>query len=265
MNGLSIEKRAEVLSMLVKGSSMRSTSRHAGVTVKAIGRLLTAAGKACKKHHDKHVRGRPGRRNIQCDEPWSFVCAKEKMTDVAEPWDAAGSVWTFTSLDTDSRLIVSYHASTGRNTRSATKIMRDLRSRLDLTPNIATDQLKAYWIAANKVFGPRARLTQSKGTGITSHVERHNNTIRNSNRRYTRRTIALSKKQEQHRNMLHLMMLHYIFVRIHSTLDVTPAMEVGIDDQLRDVEWIVGLIDADTPPPKKPGPKVGTKYRKRRK
>ena len=41
-------------------------------------------------------------------------------------------------------------------------------------------------------------------------------------------------------------------------------MEAGIDDKLRDVGWIVDLIDEITKPPKKPGPKKGTKYHPRR-
>ena len=41
-------------------------------------------------------------------------------------------------------------------------------------------------------------------------------------------------------------------------------MEAGLTDKLRDVGWIVDLIDEITKPPKKPGPKTGTKYRPRK-
>ncbi len=41
-------------------------------------------------------------------------------------------------------------------------------------------------------------------------------------------------------------------------------MEAGIDDTVRDVDWIVDLIDANTPKPKKSGPKPGTKYKPRK-
>ena len=220
-----------------------------------VAKLLEDAGKACRKHHDRHVRDIPRRRNIQCDEIWSFVYAKDKSRGHALPWDKAGSSWLFTAIDADTKLAVAYHSSMKRDARSATKIMRDLQSRLNSTPNLFADRLEAYRIAVRKVFGPRARLRQSKGDGATSHVERHNLTIRMGNRRFTRKTNAFSKKHDRHVAMMHLFMLHYNFVRIHQTLRVTPAMEAGVDDKLRDMEWIVGLIDADTPEPKTPGPK----------
>ena len=85
-----------------------------------------------------------------------------------------------------------------------------------------------------------------------------------SNRRYARKTNAFSKKFSKHIDMMHLFAVHYNFCRIHTSLRVTPAMEAGITDTLKDCEWIVWLIDSMTPSPKKPGPKKGTKYRPRK-
>ena len=65
--------------------------------------------------------------------------------------------------------------------------------------------------------------------------------------------------------MVNLYTTHYNFCRVHKTLRVTPAMEAGLDTTVRDCEWIVGLIDAAAPTPRKPGPKVGTSYAKREK
>ena len=265
MNRLSKERQAQVLHLLVEGNSIRSICRLTGVSKDTVSKLLVAAGKACKKHHDRHVRGIPGRRNIQCDELWGFIYAKDKVKMHATPLDKAGSVWTWTALDSRSKLMTAYHVSMNRDARSATKILRDLKSRLERVPNIYADKLEAYRIAAKRVFGSRARLRQSKGDGVTSHVERHNLSIRMGNRRYARRTNAFSKKLERHVAMLHLWALYYNFCWIHSSLRVSPAMEAGVDDKLRDVEWIVDLIEANTPKPKKPGPKPGTKYRPRKK
>ena len=52
-------------------------------------------------------------------------------------------------------------------------------------------------------------------------------------------------------------------IRVYASLRVTPAMEAGIENTARDCEWIVSLIDAATPTPKRPGPKPGTRYAKR--
>ncbi len=91
----------------------------------------------------------------------------------------------------------------------------------------------------------------------TSHAERQNLTMRMCMRRFTRLTNAFSKRLENHIHMLSLYFVHYNFCRIHKSLRVTPAMAAGMDSQLRDMEWIVQLIEACEPKPGRRG-----KYRK---
>lgn len=88
----------------------------------------------------------------------------------------------------------------------------------------------------------------------TSYVERQNLSMRMGMRRLTRLNNCFSKKLENHLNMLSLYFVHYNFVRIHKTLKMTPAMAAGVSDTLHDTAWIVGLIDANAPAPKKRGP-----------
>ena len=71
-------------------------------------------------------------------------------------------------------------------------------------------------------------------------------------RRFTRLTNGFSKRVEKHIAMLSLYFAHYNFCRIHKTLEVTPAMEAGLTSELRDMEWIVSLIDARAPMPNRP-------------
>jgi IS1 family transposase len=250
---------------------MRSIARAENVNIVTVARLLSLAGAVCKAYHDAHVQGIPGKRNVQCDEIWSFVYAKERQAPYVDPWDAAGHTWTFTALDADSKLLISYLVAHDRGTKAATRFFKDLVGRLEKTPKITTDELISYKKAAKAVFGPRAKSVLSqmrKGEDTdhsTAYVERHNLTIRMGNRRFNRRTNAFSKKFSKHIDMMHLWVLHYNFCRIHTSLRVTPAMEAGIETQLRDCKWIVELIDAATPPPKKPGPKKGMKYQPRNK
>ena len=179
----------------------------------------------------------------------------------------AGSVWTFTALDADSKLLISYMVRKRRNTKSAAVLMKDLSGRLNKRPKLTADSLKAYGRATKKTWGTKAHLSQiRKGEETdhnTSHVERYNLTIRMANRRFTRKTNAFSKKLSKHEAAMHLFAVHYNFCRIHQTLRVSPAMEAGLTNKLRDVEWIVHLIDEITQPPKRPGPKKGAKYRPR--
>ena len=88
----------------------------------------------------------------------------------------------------------------------------------------------------------------------TSHVERHNLTMRMSMRRFTRLTNAFSKKIDNHIYMLSLYFVHYNFCRIHKSLKVTPAMEAGLTDTLHDIDFIIDLLDTREPKFRKRGP-----------
>jgi len=294
MNRLSTKQRAQIVGMLVEGVSMRAITRITGVSINTVAKLLTDAGAACAAHHDRAVRGIRGRRHIQCDEVWAFVYAKERMVSRAKaaPEDA-GNTWTWTAIDSESKVIVSYLVSTDRDGQSALALMDDLRSRIEDRSQISTDGLSAYLEGIEGAFGGDVDYAQvikeyglepedarerrySPAPGVTkcekrriegfpdmdrantSYVERSNLTVRMGNRRFTRLTNAFSKRREKHVAMLHLFFCHYNFCRIHTTLQVTPAQEAGLDPIARDYEWIVGLIDAHAPPPRKPGPRPGT-------
>src|SRR5258707_475891 len=108
MNRLPRETRIQILSMLCEGSSMRSISRVADVSINTVNKLLIDAGEACVRFHDETVRNVQSRR-VQCDEIWSFVYAKQKNVATAKRKDLAyGDVWTWTALDADHKLIISY-------------------------------------------------------------------------------------------------------------------------------------------------------------
>ena len=285
MNKLSTEKRVTTLNLLVEGMSMRAVSRAAGVSNNTVTKLLVDAGEACAEYHDQAVRGVQSRR-VQCDEIWSFCYAKAKhvSTATAAP-EGAGDVWTWTAIDADTKLIVSYEVG-DRSGATAFEFMNDLRLRLANRVQLTTDGNSAYLDAVDGAFGtaidyamlvklygqPAGREHERRysppeciGVDIrrvqgypdpdhisTSYVERHNLTIRMGMRRFTRLTNAFSKKLENHLHMLSLYFVHYNFCRVHKTLRVTPAMAAGLSGTLHDMEWIVGLIDARAPAPNRP-------------
>ena len=84
MNKLPLETRVQILSMLCEGSSMRSVSRVADVSINTVSKLLVDAGKACAAFHDEKVRGVKARR-VQVDEIWSFTAAKQKNVAMKTP------------------------------------------------------------------------------------------------------------------------------------------------------------------------------------
>jgi hypothetical protein len=63
-----------------------------------------------------------------------------------------------------------------------------------------------------------------------------------------------SKKIDMHIHALSLYFVFYNFCPMHKSLRVTPAIAAGLSDTVRDMDWIVGLIEARAGPPKKRGP-----------
>ncbi|MGR3514315.1 MAG: IS1 family transposase [Paracoccaceae bacterium] len=293
MRKLDNKTRSLIIRLLVEGNSIRATSRIADVSKNTVTKLLIDAGKACAGYHDKHVRGIEAER-IQCDEIWSFTYAKERNVEKAKAApEQSGDTWTWTALDSDSKLIVTYMVGT-RDSTSATIFMRDLQERLANRVQLTADGHKAYLNAVEDTFGDDVDFAQlvkqygeptgQKGherkyspsvcTGAkkktvtgspdpehisTSHVERQNLTMRMHMRRFTRLTNAFSKKIENHAYAVALHFMFYNFCRIHQTLKVTPAMAAGITDRLWDIEDLVQLVeDREALLPRKRGP-----YKKR--
>ena len=289
MNKLDIKTRALILKCLCEGMSIRATSRLTDVSKNTVTKLLIDAGKACEDYHFNIVRSVKAS-VIQCDEIWSFTYAKQKNVKTAKAApEEAGDTWTWTAIDSESKLIVSYMVG-GRNSEYAMAFMDDLRSRLANRVQLTTDDHKPYLEAVEEAFGgdidyamlikhyatpdgagksherkySPADCTGTKKVKISgepekklvsaSHVERQNLTMRMHMRRFTRLTNAFSKKVENHAHAVALHFMFYNFVRVHQTLRVTPAMQAGLVDRLWTIEDIVGLIDADAPAPKKRGP-----------
>jgi IS1 family transposase len=277
MNKLPVETRVQILSMLCEGSSMRSISRITGVSINTVTKLLVDAGMACAAFHDATVRNVPAVR-VQCDEIWSFAYAKNKNVKFAKAApEAAGDVWTWTALDADSKLIVSWHVG-DRSQHTGISFMADLKARLANRVQLTTDGHKAYLKAVaevdfdadyamlNKIFatdyaGP-GRYSPPKCIGAvkeaimgnpdpqhvsTSFVERQNLTMRMSMRRFTRLTNAFSKKFENHCHALALYFFFYNFCRVHKTLGATPAMASGLVDHVMKMEDAVAIIEARIP------------------
>jgi len=152
MNKLPAAKRVLILQMLCEGSSMRSISRTADVSINTVSKLLVDAGKACAAFHDEQVRGVTASR-VQCDEIWSFTYAKQKNVKAAKAApQEAGDTWTWTALDAETKLIVSWLVG-GRDAEYANAFMNDLASRLANRVQLTTDGHKAYLEAVEDAFG----------------------------------------------------------------------------------------------------------------
>jgi IS1 family transposase len=279
MNRLDPKTRSQIVAALVEGCSVRSICRMTGAAKGTVLKLIRDLGEACSDFQDKALRGLRTER-VQCDEIWSFCYAKDKNVPRSmEGQPGVGSVWTWTAIDADTKLMISYFVG-DRSARSACRFMQDVASRLDNRVQLTTDGHNAYLEAVGLAFDgveiDYAQLIKKYGPGpadagrysppvctgtepfpimgnpdldhvSTSYVERANLTMRMSMRRFTRLTNAFSKRVEMHEHAVALHFMHYNFCRPHMTLSkgakkVTPAMAAGVADHVWTLDEVVGLI-----------------------
>jgi IS1 family transposase len=277
MNKLPVATRVQILSMLVEGSSLRSISRIVGVSINTVTKLLVDAGRTCAEFHDRNVR-KVEPKHLQCDEIWNFCYSKKKNLPTAKAApEGAGDVWTWTAIDAESKLMVSWLMGS-RDSNCAYQFLRDLRTRVAGRPQITTDGHKPYiqgmaaafgddvdYAQLVKLFGPdtgagsERRYSPPVCIGTRTHVisgspdkdhvntsfaERQNLTMRMSMRRFTRLTNAFSKKFENQAHMLAIYFVHYNWMRKHKTLGTTPAIAAGLTPNQMTMADIVQLIDS---------------------
>jgi IS1 family transposase len=274
MNKLTHEKRCAVVRCLVDGCSVRATVRITGVAKNTIQRITRELGEACLKFQDKMLRSVQSRR-IECDEVWCFAYAKDKnVPDEMRGMPGVGSMWTWTALDADSKLIVSWMLG-ARDAACAHRFMADLSERLANRVQLTTDGNRVYLDAVDQYFGdidyamlvkiygkpdekPDTRYSPAKCLGAkkkpkrgnpdldycsTSYAERQNLNVRMQNRRYTRLTNAFSKKAEMLAYSVAITFMYHNFVRVHQTLGTTPAVAAGIVSRKWKIEDMVDLIE----------------------
>jgi IS1 family transposase len=231
-------------------------------------------GCACAEYHNRAVRNLKVRR-VQCDEIWAFVYAKQKNVTEEQMAKGAGDCWTWTAIDADTKLIISYCLG-NRGISTAQFFMRDLASRISNRFQLTTDGHRVYVDAVEdafggdvdysmlvKIYGMPSSLDESRYSPATcigcrtatisgnpdpdhistSFVERQNLTMRMGMRRFTRLTNGFSKKVENHGHAVALHFMHYNFCRVHKTLRVTPAMEAGLTDHVWTIEELIDLIE----------------------
>lgn len=293
MNKLSTEKRSAVVRCFVDGVSVRGTCRITGVAKGTVLRLLADLGDVCRQHQHDTLVNLPCKR-LQADEVWCYVGSKEKNTRPERKAEGWGDAWTWTVICADCKLIPSWLVGP-RDGESAAVLMDDLAGRLKHRVQLTSDGLRLYVEAVEEAFGSRIDFAQlvkiygePKGENTaerkyspgeccgtrtdmicgkpdsahisTSFSERSNLTMRMNMRRFTRLTNGFSKKLENLDHALSINFFYYNFIRIHSTLRVTPAMEAGIAKEPWTVEMLIGLLEAREPDAKA----VGAKRKDRR-
>ncbi len=279
INRLRTEKRAQILSMLVEGNSLRATTRMAGCSINTGSKLLLDVGEACAEYQGRVLRDLPCK-TIECDEIWSVCYAKAKnVPEEHKDEFGYGDVWTWTAICADTKLVPAWLVGE-RTTEDGLAFMYDLKGRMRDRIQLSTDGHQARrgsvpyafdadevdWAQLHKIYRSQAtspgrysppacigtkvkvRLGDPDPAKIsTSYVERQNLTMRMGMRRFTRLTNGFSKKIENHAAAVAIHFMHYNFARPHKTLanpyPRTPVMAAGIEDHIWTAAEIVSLSD----------------------
>jgi len=281
MNKLPLQKRVQIINLLVEGSSLRSISRIADVSINTVTKLLVDVGRACMNFHNEKVVGIKATK-IQADEIWSFIGCKDKNATPEQKESGMGDAWTWVGIDADTKLVVSWFVG-NRSAESANEFMNDMADRLTNRVQLTTDGHHAYLEAVTDAFGSQidfAQLVKIYGSSSdsnspterkyspsklksitknvisgnpdevhvsTSYVERQNLTMRMHMRRFTRLTNAFSKKVENHIHAIALHFVYYNFVKQHKSLRITPAMAAGVTKRFMSLEDIAKLVINEAP------------------
>jgi transposase-like protein/IS1 family transposase len=262
------EKTVRIVNCLLEGVSIRATARLLDVEKKTVLRIMRHAARLCRQVTEAKLQNlRPT--YVQADELWSFVHTKEKHLRFNAPAEW-GDAYTRVAIDATTKLVISYYVGK-RDPVSAFEFISDLSRRVigRFRFRITTDGLQSYVAAIEERLGADvdyAQLIKIYGSPdanqgpdwyrpgrvlevvpvpvsghpdeahiSTSHVERHNLTIRMQLRRFTRLTNGFSKNLENLKAAVDLYMTWYNFCRVHQTLRVTPAMEAKLTDHVWDI------------------------------
>ncbi len=265
------EKALLAVQLLLEGNSIRSTERISGLDRNTIMRVLVLAGAKCEQVSGEIIRNVPVS-EVQADEIWSFIGKKEKQVK-SDDDPTFGDAYTFVGIERTSKLVLAWHLGrrTARDTEAFTEKINEATAG---NFQITTDGFKTYVDAVHMSLGTRVDFAQlikmyaaspegehryspsevvatevvpvignpDPNKICTSHVERQNLTMRMQIRRFTRLTNAFSKKWENHYAALALYFAYYNFVRIHSAIRVTPAMEAGLTDHVWTLKELLSKI-----------------------
>ncbi len=271
-NILSKEKQAIAIGALAEGNSIRSIERMTGIHRDTIMRLGIRVGEACAKIMDEKMRGLTCKR-MEVDEIWGFIGKKQKNATKADRRAGLGDVWTFLSIDAETKLMPNYIIG-NRDRYHTVAFLEDLAGRLKNRIQLSSDAMAAYPDAVDRAFGSEVdygqivkeyasptneeqrRYSPAEVIGVqktaiqgapnedlicTSYIERANLTMRTHCKRLQRLTLSFSKKLENFKAAIALNLAYYNFVKFHSTVRCTPAMAAGVESS----PWkVTDLIDA---------------------
>jgi insertion element IS1 protein InsB len=133
-----------------------------------------------------------GKLAVQMDELWSFVDSK------------GNKQWIWLALDVETRQIVGCYIG-DRSGDSARALWESMPSVYRQCAVIYSD----YWEAYSTALPSHRHHAVGKESGLTSYIERFNNTLRQRVSRLVRKTLSFSKNLENHIGAIWNFIHHY--------------------------------------------------------
>jgi transposase-like protein/IS1 family transposase len=265
-----VDKAAKAIELLCEGCSVSTVERFTGLHHTTILSLLVLVGDNCERLLENRIQG-VHVSDVQCDELWGFVRCKEKRNASGDP--RRGDAYCFVGIEQKTKLVLSWHL--GRRTQRDTLAFTEKLNEATAGKfQITTDGFSPYFDAIHTSLGTRVDYAQlikvyeassdeehrySPPSVVeatvkpmwgnpdpkricTSHIERHNLTMRMQIRRLTRLTNAFSKKWENLKAALAVYFAWYNFCHYHRSLRSTPAMEAKVTDHVWSVQELVEAV-----------------------
>jgi len=274
---IGLDRAAQVIELLCEGSSIRATSRITGVCKATILELLVYVGQQCETYMRDTIKG-VFVDQVQVDEIWSYVFCKAATAEKKKYVGGCGDVYCFTAIERTTKLLVCWHMGR-RNEQHTDAFVAKLERATTSHFHLSSDGWKSYPTTIKRNLGHRvdhgvmtkvygrsinypisayspARIIESHRTPMhgdpyqqdkicTSHVERHNGSIRLFIKRLNRLTYCFSKKWDNHRAALGVFFMHYNYCRQHSALNGhTPAMAHGLATEVCTVRKMLEKVTA---------------------
>src|SRR5438552_5307081 len=274
------DKQALVLAALCEGTPIEAVARMFKIGTNTITRVIRETGEAFADYMDVNFRDLPGIR-IEMDEQWEYVgCQAGRLPK--DDKTERGDYWLWCCVDADTKLVISHRVGK-RDYWTGNTFVEDVRNRVRLPVQIATDNFRSYpfhirqhfgyegysYGTETKIFGePKlpdgtlARLGRNEGVRrmqtaerkavvgspdleslTTSHIERAFLSVRQELKRFQRKGLGYSKDLAMHKAGVALHFGVYNFVRRHHTLGTTPAVAAGLEDKRWGLERVVEMTE----------------------
>jgi insertion element IS1 protein InsB len=193
------DTRAFVNLMLLEKIALAGIARATGVSESWLQSRVNACYEAVPKAADVVPKPK-GNLNVQIDELWSFVDNK------------GNKQWVWLAIHANPRVIIGCHIG-DRSRESAIALWQSIPGVYRQCALVYTD----YWEAYVDVIPSKRHVAVGKDSGLTSYIERLNNTLRQRIARLVRKTLSFSKKLENHIGAI-WMFIHEYNRRVIETL-----------------------------------------------